>query len=234
MSNLKDATSLTPRDVYSRRFADTQSFRITMWRILCRDFFQKYIPPGACVLEVAAGHCEFINAIQAGRRIATDINTDLPRYADNGVETEILAATELAKLGEHMVDAIFVSNFFEHITKPDIIRCLQGAWRVLKPGGRLLILQPNIRYCMRDYWMFFDHVTPLDDRALTEALELCGYRVEVNIPRFLPYTTQRSLPLVPWLVRLYLRLPWVWRLFGAQAFIMAVRPPAEDDGDDRP
>lgn len=34
------------------------------------------------------------------------------------------------------------------------------------PAGRLLILQPNVRYCGRDYWQFFDHITPVDDRAV--------------------------------------------------------------------
>ncbi len=90
----------------------------------------------------------------------------------------------------------------------------------------MLILQPNIRFISRDYWMFFDHVTPVDDRALCEALELGGFRIEINVPRFLPYTTASRLPVAPWLIRLYLRLPILWRVLGGQAFIVAVKPEA--------
>jgi len=93
--------------------------------------------------------------------------------------------------------------------------------RVLRPGGRFLILQPNWRYCYRDYWMFFDHVTALDHHSLVEALETSGFRAVETIPRFLPYTTKSRLPKSLALLRLYLRLPLAWRLFGGQAFVVA-------------
>ena len=84
-----------------------------------------------------------------------------------------------------------------------------------------MILQPNIRYCYRDYWMFFDHITPLDHHSLAEALETSGFRVVQSIARFLPYTTKSNLPKSRALVKAYLRLPVAWRLFGQQAFVVA-------------
>src|SRR6185436_16013967 len=113
----------------------------------------------------------------------------------------------------------FVSNFFEHVPREVIVSTLVEIRRVLKPGGRLLVLQPNVRYCAKDYWMFFDHITPVDDRALVEALNGAGYDVETCLPRFLPYTTKSRLPSGPGLVRLYLKVPLAWRMLGAQAFI---------------
>jgi hypothetical protein len=95
---------------------------------------------------------------------------------------------------------------------------------VLKPGGRLLILQPNVRYCAKNYWQFFDHITPVDDRALCEALVVTGFTVQTCVPRFLPYTTKSKLPARTALVRLYLRVRPAWRIFGAQAFIVAAAP----------
>lgn len=223
---MQDATSLSPDKVYARRFEPKRAFRVAMWQVLCRDFFQAYIPVQGCVVEVAAGHCEFINQIQAARRLAVDINPDTAQYAGPGVETHLVPATELESLGQGMADAVFVSNFFEHISKPDIVKCLRGIFRLLKPGGRLLILQPNVRYCAKDYWMFFDHVTPVDDRALVEVLEVLGYRIQRCIPRFLPYTTQSRMPQTAGLVKWYLRLPFLWRFLGAQTFVCAERPTA--------
>lgn len=190
-----------------------------MWQVLCSDFFQKYVPPESCVVEVAAGYCEFINHIQAARRIAVDINPDTRHYAGAGVEVLQVSAMELHQIGDQIADVVFVSNFFEHISKPDMIRCLDEIHRVLKPGGRLLILQPNYRYCWKDYWMFFDHVTPIDDRALVEVLELLNFKIERCIPRFLPYTTKQRLPQSAMLVRWYLKLPFLWPVFGAQTFV---------------
>jgi hypothetical protein len=93
--------------------------------------------------------------------------------------------------------------------------------RVLTPRGTLLILQPNIRYCYRDYWMFFDHITPLDDRSLVEALEASGFVPVRVIRRFLPFTTKGRLPSSLTLLNVYLSVPLLWRVFGAQSFVVA-------------
>jgi len=84
-----------------------------------------------------------------------------------------------------------------------------------------LILQPNIRYCASDYWMFFDHITPLDDRSMTEALEITGFSVVECIPRFLPYSTKSRLPKSLIGLKFYLNVPCLWKLIGKQAFIRA-------------
>ncbi len=75
----------------------------------------------------------------------------------------------MTRFADATVDRVFISNFFEHIPREAIVSTLTEARRVLKPDGRLLVLQPNVRYCAKDYWMFFDHITPVDDRALAEA-----------------------------------------------------------------
>ena len=93
--------------------------------------------------------------------------------------------------------------------------------QVLKMGGKFIILQPNIRFCFKDYWMFFDHITPLDDRSLSEILEINGFKVVECKPKFLPYTTKSKLPKSIFLIKLYLKFPLMWRIFGKQAFIYA-------------
>ena len=207
--------------LYERRFTGEAAFRNSMWRILCRSFFQKYIDPRATVVEVGAGHCEFINHITAARRIAVDLSTDTAHYAAPGVEVVTTASTDLAAIPDGSADVAFASNFFEHLSRPDILTTFRELKRVLAPNGRLLILQPNIRYCYRDYWMFFDHITPLDDRSLIEALEMSGFSPVQVISRFLPFTTKSALPKSLLLLRIYLAVPVLWRLLGAQAFVVA-------------
>jgi ubiquinone/menaquinone biosynthesis C-methylase UbiE len=207
-------------DLYEHRFGTEHPAREALWSVLCHDFFQRWVSPGDTVLDVAAGHCEFANAIVGVRRIALDLNPAVRRYAANGVEA-VVGRSDDMPLADAEVDTAFVSNFFEHVDRATILATLLEIHRVLKPGGRLLILQPNIRFCARDYWQFFDHITPVDDRALAEALTATGYRLQLCIPRFLPYTTKGRLPATPALVRLYLRSPVAWRILGAQAFLVA-------------
>ncbi len=207
--------------LYEERFGAEPVQRARLWSVLCRDFFQRWVPAGATVLDVAAGHCEFINHIHAERRIAVDLNPDVVKCANDDVETHVCRSDAMTDIADAEIDVAFVSNFFEHISRQAILSTLAEIRRVLRPDGRLLILQPNIRFCGRDYWQFFDHVTPVDDRALGEALVACGFDVVKNIPRFLPYTTKSRLPHGDRLVSLYLRVPLAWRVLGAQAFIVA-------------
>lgn len=207
--------------LYERRFTGEDAFRNSMWRVLCRTFFQKHIDPRSTVLEVGAGHCEFINHINAARRIAVDLSTDTVHYAAPGVEVVTSASTDLSAIPNATADIAFASNFFEHLTRPEILATMRELRRVLTPDGRLLILQPNIRYCYRDYWMFFDHITPLDDHSLVEALEMSGFRAESVIRRFLPFTTKSALPKSLFLLRVYLAVPLLWRFLGAQSFVVA-------------
>ncbi len=216
-------------DLYANRFDDEQPARDDLWTVLCHDFFQKWVPRTDTVLDVAAGHCEFVNAIEADRRIALDLNPAVRQHARAGVET-IVGRSDAIPLDDAEVDTAFVSNFFEHIDRDTIVSTLVELRRVLRPGGRLLILQPNIRFCARDYWQFFDHVTPIDDRALAEVLAATGFELQQCIPRFLPYTTKGRVPAVPALVRLYLRFPPAWRVLGAQSFLVATSTPVAGTG----
>jgi SAM-dependent methyltransferase len=207
--------------IYDRRFGPDVRFRRDMWGVLCREFFQQYIPSSAAVLEVGAGYCEFINQIQASRKLAIDLNSDTPRHAAADVTVLHTASSDLSAVESGSFDVAFASNFFEHLSRDDILATMREVRRVLRPGGRFLVLQPNYRYCYRRYWMFFDHVTPIDHDSLAEALETSGFEVTSMLPRFMPYTTKSRMPRSLWLIRAYLRFPLVWRLLGQQAFAVA-------------
>jgi SAM-dependent methyltransferase len=212
--------------LYRHRFdpADLPN-KARIWSVLCRRFFSRFVQPTDTVVDVGAGYCEFINHIHAGRRIAVDLNPDVRNFAAAGIEVINEPCTALASLAGDSVDVVFMSNFLEHLPdKATVLATLAEARRLLRPGGRLLILQPNIRYLPGAYWDFFDHHTALTDRSLCEALELLDMRIEVVIPRFLPYSTKSRLPQAPIFVSLYLSVPIVWRWMGKQAFISARKP----------
>ena len=117
------------------------------------------------------------------------------------------------------------SNFLEHLrTKEECDRVLAEARRVLRPGGRFLIMGPNIRYLAAEYWDFYDHCLPLSHLSMEEGLVQADYEIDRIIPRFLPYTTQSRLPQHPLLVALYLRTPMAWRVLGKQFLVVARKP----------
>ncbi|MCE7947102.1 MAG: class I SAM-dependent methyltransferase [Chloroflexi bacterium CFX4] len=192
---------------------------------MCRHFFQRYIAPNATVLDLAAGNCEFINHIQAGAKIAVDLNEDVRQHAAPEVRIVLAYSHAMPEIASESVDVVFVSNFFEHLPdKGAFLATLTEIRRVLKRGGKLLILQPNIRLLNGAYWDFIDHLLPLTQHTLAEALELVEMPIEVMRVRFLPYTTRSRLPRAPFLVRLYLMFPPAQWLLGKQTFVVARKP----------
>ncbi len=201
-----------------------------VWAILCEEFFSRFVNPADRVLEIAAGYCEFINLIRCAEKQAYDANPDTAGYAAKDVKVVVGDCRDMSMLPAKYFDVVFVSNFFEHLERDDIDLVLQQVKERLRPGGRLLVLQPNIRYLGARYWDFYDHRTPLTHLSLREGLLKNGFEVELLIPKFLPYTFKSRFPTADWLVRWYLRMPAAQWLLGKQMFAIAVRP-AEGAGD---
>jgi len=211
--------------VYQNRFAGTEERRALVWAVLSRHFFQAWVPENSAVLDLGAGYCEFINSIRARKKYALDLNPVARSRAASDVEAVLHDVATPWPLASDSIDVVFTSNFLEHLHSKDQLQfCLREAYRVLRKGGRMLLLGPNIHYCPDTYWDFFDHHLPLSDRSVVEVLELTGFKIQKVIPRFLPYTMKSKLPSEPWLVRLYLAVPMLWRIAGKQFFVVAEKP----------
>jgi len=215
--------------LYANRFdAEASRKKGELWKVLIERFLQRYVASDGSVLDIAGGSCEFINQVRAREKHVIDLDPRVASRAAPGVRVHALDL--LGDLGgwplEGHFDHVFVSNLFEHLeTRDDLVRLLRFCHASLKPGGSLLVLQPNFKYAFREYFDFIDHVLPITERSLAEALLATGFRIETLIPRFLPYTTKgRSSS--PLLLRVYLGVPLLWRVFGGQIFVKAVRPAA--------
>lgn len=212
--------------IYRERFSrENLGFKRRMWEVLCERWFQRYVTATDTVLDLGAGTCEFINAIRCGEKIAVDVNPDVVKYARDAKVVRS-PSTDLSPVASGSVDVVFCSNLLEHMpSKRAVLQTLRECQRVLRPGGRLIVLQPNIRYLPGRYWDYFDHHTPLTHLSMVEALRLSGLSPRKVIPRFLPYTVKSRLPQSTIFVRIYLRLPFLWAIFGRQMFLVAVRQP---------
>ncbi len=213
-------------ELYKIRFATEELPRKNaIWKILCSNYFQKFINKSSTVVDIACGYGEFLNNIQAARKIAVDLNPDAKNFLNPNVEFHQCLATNLASIVTADADIIFTSNFLEHLPDKKVFdNFLNQVFLALKPGGKYLILGPNLRYLPGQYWDFYDHHLGLTHLSLCEALKLKGFVVEICIDRFLPFTTQGSLPTHPFFVKLYLMFPLAWRILGKQFFIVAQKP----------
>lgn len=210
--------------IYSDRFDKNVEQRDILWKILCKDFFQKFINKKETVLDLAAGYCEFINNIEAKEKIAVDLNPQTSKMANKGIKVYEALSTNLPKALAGKIDTVFTSNFFEHLdNKDELMATLKEVNRVLKKGGKILVLQPNIKLVGGQYWDFVDHTLPVTEKSLAEALELNGFKVTYQKTRFLPYTASAGKPIIPLFVKIYLRVPLAHYFMGKQTFMVAVK-----------
>lgn len=208
--------------IYDHRFGDADvKVKDAIWREIAA-YLQRWVPADARVLDVACDLGYFIRHIQAGEKWATDVRELEASVGKDVCFVRVDGLTLSSAVPHHAFDVVFVSNYLEHLRDPDaVIQQLAEIRTVLKPGGRLIVLQPNIRFVGAAYWDFIDHRVALTERSLVEAASAAGFEVEQLIPRFLPYTTKSRFPRSSWLVRAYLRFPLAWRLMGKQTLLVA-------------
>ena len=217
----------TPEDlqrIYEVRFTADLTYRRQVWSVLVRDWFAQYVGTGDAVLDLGCGYGEFINAVSCRKKYAMDLNPDARRFPHESVTFLLQDCSTRWPLPDASLDVVFTSNFFEHLPdKGALGRTLDEIRRCLCPGGRLVAMGPNIKYLPGAYWDFWDHHIALTEASLKEALGNRGFTVGVCLDRFLPYTMAggRRYPLA--LLRAYLRLPFVWRMFGKQFLLVGTR-----------
>ena len=213
------------QNIYEKRFAGTLTYRKKIWNVLVHDFFQKYVSPDDAVLDLGCGYGEFINTVQCAKKFAMDLNPDARKYLAPSVQFLDQDCASPWQLESGALNAVFTSNFFEHLPdKGALGRTLDEIFRCLAPGGKLIAMGPNIKYLAGEYWDFWDHYLALTEKSLSEGLINRGFEIRECVGKFLPYTMvdQRQYPGV--FLKLYLRLPLAWSIFGKQFLVVATKP----------
>jgi SAM-dependent methyltransferase len=211
-------------ELYKARFDEREiSAKDAVWREIVR-YLQRYIDPDVPLLDIACDQGHFVRWATASERWATDIRdvrTALPKSVRFVQASGLDLAAHLP--GAHF-GTVFMSNYLEHLdSRDEVIEQLRVAAGLLRPGGRVIVLQPNIRLVGARYWDFIDHAVPLTERSLLEAAELAGLRTRDLITRFLPYSTKGRLPSHPLLVRAYLQCRPAWWFLGRQTLYVGER-----------
>jgi len=215
----------TPEDlqrIYQMRFEKNAGYRLAVWRVLIADYFQRYMQADDAVLDLGCGYGEFINQVASSKRFAMDLNPEAPKRLVPGVQCLLQDCSAKWPLENDSLNLVFTSNFFEHLPNKDALgRTLDEIHRCLKPSGRIVAMGPNIKYLNGAYWDFWDHHLPLTEDSLREGLTNRKFVIEECVPRFMPFRMDNG-PQYPLLfLRVYLRLPLAWKIFGKQFLLVA-------------
>lgn len=194
--------------------------RQAVWKEIVR-FLDDHIVGRKTILDLGAGYCDFINQVKAPRRVAIDISEESDHYCDPEVEFVRASVLDLSVLADDSVDLVHASNLLEHFDDDDLGVIISEIHRVLAPGGRLILLQPNYRLAYRHYFDDYTHKKVWTHVSLRDFLTAHHFRAVKDYPRFLPFSMKSSgrLPVLPWVVRAYLHAPW--KPFAGQMLLIS-------------
>ena len=182
--------------------------RATIWKAIAQHLAPN-VPADADVLELGAGYCHWINNVRAARRVAVDRWAELPAQTAPGVEPLVAdIAGGLASLPDASFDVVLASNVLEHFAPDLAAAVVETVSRLLRPGGRFIVIQPNFRHSWRSYFDDYTHRSIFTDVSLPALLRSAGFHILKVEPRFLPYSMQGTrFPVAAWLVKAYLSSP---------------------------
>ena len=192
--------------------------RAVVWKALCR-YLQPWIPAEQGLLELGAGYGEFSSQIRATPKWALEQNGALVKHWSDSVQPLIQSALDPWPIADGSLGTVFASNFMEHFTIEDGQQILREASRVLRPGGRIIAVQPNFRLEPRRYFDDYTHRTAYTDNSFQDFLKSMNWKIVHAEPRFVPFSMKSRLPTAEWLVRFYLSLPY--RPLAGQFLVIA-------------
>jgi len=209
-------------EIYELRFSGYEDYRTKVWQILVNNFFNKWIRSDFEILDLGCGYGEFINQVNCSTRYAMDLN---PRTKDH-LDKEIIFYEQDCsmpwELKPSSLDLVFTSNFFEHLpNKSTLDSTVRNIYKALKPNGLLIAMGPNISILKGQYWDFWDHHVALSEQSISELLEINQFKIEKSVSQFLPYNMVRIKKRPLFLLKLYLKMPFAWKIFGKQFLVTA-------------
>ena len=162
----------------------------------------RYLPYLACaqvgqpdwpVLDLGCGRGEWLALLGKHGFVARGVDTNEAMLAEarrQGLDVSQLdLLTALHQAAPSSIGAITAFQVIEHIDLATLLELFQQAWRVLHPGGVLLLETPNpenIQVGAYSFWLDPTHGRPLPPPLLTHSAAHFGF-IDITIVRSNPW-----------------------------------------------
>jgi ubiquinone/menaquinone biosynthesis C-methylase UbiE len=79
---------------------------------------------------------------------------------------------------DNTFDYVFIKSVIEHISNTDLF--LSEIYRVLKPGGKVIILTPDYQKQKDFFYDDYTHIKPFTLNSLKMAVQLNGFKIMIG------------------------------------------------------
>jgi len=144
---------------------------------LCRYLFDRYnIKFGDKLLDVGCGRGDFTKGF---KNLGLDVfgidreksNSEMLKEIDIKI---IDIENDVFPFKDGVFDFVFSKSVIEHLLKPD--NFIKEIYRVLKPGGRIIILTPDWQSQIKIFYDDYTHMHPYTVTGLGDLLQISGFK----------------------------------------------------------
>jgi 2-polyprenyl-3-methyl-5-hydroxy-6-metoxy-1,4-benzoquinol methylase len=144
---------------------------------LCAHLVQRFqISKKAKILDVGCGRGDFLEAFQAQGLEASGI--DREPSAASVAPSVAVKYCDLEKdtfpFADGTFDVVFSKSVLEHLFNPE--KFLLECKRILKPGGRIILMTPDWVSQMKIFFDDYSHRQPYTVTGVKDALEIFGFK----------------------------------------------------------
>ena len=188
---------------YTTRYTQDPG-RKKVWRAII-NYLEKYIGESSdSVVDIGCGYGDFINNVNAKNKYAIDLNPSAAGYLEKSVKFYSTKVTDLSCIKDSSIDIAFSSNLLEHLTDDELVEAASEFWRILKPDGLFITMQPNFYYAYREYFDDFTHKKVFSHESLKDFFQANHFKMLAMEKKFLPFSLKSRLPKTYFLTRMYL------------------------------
>jgi len=150
------------------------------------DAIARHVEPEMSVVEFGCAAGRVLQRAQAGEKVGVEIN---PHSRQAAQERGLNAVERLAELQDESADLIYSIHVLEHTLSP--LDELREMWRVLRPGGTLLLILPVDDWRVQRKWTLPDddhHLYTWTPQLIANLLSEAGFhpRQAVIVHRAFP------------------------------------------------
>ncbi len=134
------------------------------------------LSPGERLLEIGCGRGDFLAAFERIGLKVSGLDRDLS--TDETARILDIKHCDLTKdtfpFADESFDVVYHKSVIEHVYDP--LPLMQESLRVLKPGGKLIILTPDWQTQFKIFYEDFTHCRPYDTLTMSDLLRICSIR----------------------------------------------------------
>jgi len=172
--------------IYNEERAPKSSYPTKLVNYLSEHFGLK---KGMNLLEIGCGRGDFLKAFDEYGFVCSgiDIDPSAKKFTPN-VEIQIAdISVDTFPYKDNSFDIVYHKSVIEHVYSP--LHLMNESTRVLKPGGKLIILTPDWVSQMKVFYEDITHCRPYDISALRDTFQMFNiHQIHVEKFRQLPCT----------------------------------------------